>query len=420
MASRCSDRRRGRSRPESQAPARSPRSLALAAAGARFGPRRFASGCSGRPARPAASAPRWMPARYAAARGAGPTSARSALQTRSRGAGRPGTHAAAAAPAASSRARREAGGARGRDGAIGGDRRPTSPARGRPSRQTAGGGHERAAGRSLEARLVRAVQARAGRTRHADPRRRTTCRRAARAYRAWRRSRSDDRRVADSSTALARLERRDAASLQAAGSGPSCRPQAAARARRRDQAAAAHAGAARPRDRRAARPQRQRLPASSRQARRPPARSPSTSLPATRRRGPTMLPLTALPGASTGRRRAACRAVRRATVPRFGTAIVRNGIEIGDRRPRHRCGPSTRGASRFADCSPVSASSSSSITAAGVLALRLPAAVAVARGQRGPARGRRRVGSSPARRPALYFELRVDGQPVDPLQWLKP
>jgi septal ring factor EnvC (AmiA/AmiB activator) len=31
-----------------------------------------------------------------------------------------------------------------------------------------------------------------------------------------------------------------------------------------------------------------------------------------------------------------------------------------------------------------------------------------------------RVGASPAGPPALYFELRIDGKPTDPLQWLKP
>ena len=31
------------------------------------------------------------------------------------------------------------------------------------------------------------------------------------------------------------------------------------------------------------------------------------------------------------------------------------------------------------------------------------------------------VGMAPATgRPALYFEVRVDGKPSDPLQWLKP
>jgi septal ring factor EnvC (AmiA/AmiB activator) len=31
-----------------------------------------------------------------------------------------------------------------------------------------------------------------------------------------------------------------------------------------------------------------------------------------------------------------------------------------------------------------------------------------------------RVGASPAGPPALYFELRIDGKPTDPVQWLKP
>jgi septal ring factor EnvC (AmiA/AmiB activator) len=31
-----------------------------------------------------------------------------------------------------------------------------------------------------------------------------------------------------------------------------------------------------------------------------------------------------------------------------------------------------------------------------------------------------RVGSAPAGAPALYFELRIDGRSVDPVQWLRP
>jgi septal ring factor EnvC (AmiA/AmiB activator) len=30
-----------------------------------------------------------------------------------------------------------------------------------------------------------------------------------------------------------------------------------------------------------------------------------------------------------------------------------------------------------------------------------------------------RIGASPAGPPALYFELRIDGKPTDPVQWLK-
>jgi septal ring factor EnvC (AmiA/AmiB activator) len=29
------------------------------------------------------------------------------------------------------------------------------------------------------------------------------------------------------------------------------------------------------------------------------------------------------------------------------------------------------------------------------------------------------AGRNPSGNPALYFELRIDGKPVDPLQWLK-
>jgi septal ring factor EnvC (AmiA/AmiB activator) len=31
-----------------------------------------------------------------------------------------------------------------------------------------------------------------------------------------------------------------------------------------------------------------------------------------------------------------------------------------------------------------------------------------------------RVGTAPAGMPALYFEMRIDGRSVDPVQWLKP
>jgi septal ring factor EnvC (AmiA/AmiB activator) len=47
-------------------------------------------------------------------------------------------------------------------------------------------------------------------------------------------------------------------------------------------------------------------------------------------------------------------------------------------------------------------------------------AIEASRGQRVEAHGR--IGTSgrnPSGNPALYFELRVDGKPVDPLQWLK-
>src|SRR4030095_11049395 len=47
--------------------------------------------------------------------------------------------------------------------------------------------------------------------------------------------------------------------------------------------------------------------------------------------------------------------------------------------------------------------------------------IAVARGdlvETGARLGR--VGLAPAGPPALYFEMRIDGRSVDPLQWLKP
>ena len=39
------------------------------------------------------------------------------------------------------------------------------------------------------------------------------------------------------------------------------------------------------------------------------------------------------------------------------------------------------------------------------------------RPRRGPGADRR-LGRNPSGNPALYFELRIDGKPVDPLQWL--
>jgi septal ring factor EnvC (AmiA/AmiB activator) len=49
------------------------------------------------------------------------------------------------------------------------------------------------------------------------------------------------------------------------------------------------------------------------------------------------------------------------------------------------------------------------------------ASISVSRGQQvdaGTELGR--VGAAPAGPAALYFELRVDGRSVDPIQWLKP
>ncbi len=47
-------------------------------------------------------------------------------------------------------------------------------------------------------------------------------------------------------------------------------------------------------------------------------------------------------------------------------------------------------------------------------------AIQVAQGERIPAQAPLgRSGLNPNGTPALYFELRVDGKPVDPLQWLQ-
>ena len=60
----------------------------------------------------------------------------------------------------------------------------------------------------------------------------------------------------------------------------------------------------------------------------------------------------------------------------------------------------------------------------GARAYSLYGYLGAARGQPRPAPRRRRrrsgpAGRNPAGNPALYFELRVDGTAVDPLQWLK-
>ena len=110
----------------------------------------------------------------------------------------------------------------------------------------------------------------------------------------------------------------------------------------------------------------------------------------------------------------------RARDGRFGTAIVRNGIEIGTSEGQ----PVTaihEGRVAFADA--FIGFGRLVIVDHGQAALSLYghlAGTAVGRGDRveaGSVVGS--AGRSPAGVPALYFELRVDGRPVDPLQWLK-
>ena len=71
-------------------------------------------------------------------------------------------------------------------------------------------------------------------------------------------------------------------------------------------------------------------------------------------------------------------------------------------------------------CSRATATSSSSITAPGYSLYGYLGALGVNRGQRLDAQAAVGTGGlNPAGNPALYFELRVDGAAVDPLQWLK-
>lgn len=115
------------------------------------------------------------------------------------------------------------------------------------------------------------------------------------------------------------------------------------------------------------------------------------------------------------------RAFGRARDARFGTAIVRNGIEIGlpEGQPVRAI---HEGRVAFADA--FIGFGRLVIVDHGQSALSLYGHLgetAVRRGDRveaGTVVGT--AGRSPAGAPALYFELRIDGRPVDPLQWLKP
>ncbi|HXW04017.1 MAG TPA: peptidoglycan DD-metalloendopeptidase family protein [Vicinamibacterales bacterium] len=105
---------------------------------------------------------------------------------------------------------------------------------------------------------------------------------------------------------------------------------------------------------------------------------------------------------------------------RFGTAIVRNGIEIAIAE-----GQAVRavheGTVAFAD--PFTGYGNLVILEHGDRAFSLYghlSSIAVARGAHVDARARLgTTGRNPSGEPVLYFELRVDGKPVDPLQWLQ-
>ena len=107
---------------------------------------------------------------------------------------------------------------------------------------------------------------------------------------------------------------------------------------------------------------------------------------------------------------------------KYGTAVARNGIEIAA-PPVPRSSPSTRGPSRMRPRLRDLVPSSSSITGTG--RTRSTAICRRWASQKGRASTRGPGWAPSARRPAtgtaaLYFEVRIDGKPSDPLQWLKP
>lgn len=105
---------------------------------------------------------------------------------------------------------------------------------------------------------------------------------------------------------------------------------------------------------------------------------------------------------------------------RFGTAIVRNGIEI-----KAAEGTPARvvhgGTVAFAE--PFSGYGTLVIVDHGGSAFTMYGHLGEVRVARGDRVARNAtigtVGLAPAGQPALYFEVRVDGRPVDPLQWLR-
>jgi septal ring factor EnvC (AmiA/AmiB activator) len=138
-------------------------------------------------------------------------------------------------------------------------------------------------------------------------------------------------------------------------------------------------------------------------------------------RGPVMLPLRpfrgALPWPASG---IVIGHFGRTTSSRFGTSIPRNGIEISlaEDQPVRAV---HEGTVAFAD--QFTGYGNLIIVDHGDTAYSLYGyllSMDVARGAHVDAQGR--LGSSgrnPSGNPALYFELRIDGKPVDPLQWLK-
>jgi murein hydrolase activator len=110
----------------------------------------------------------------------------------------------------------------------------------------------------------------------------------------------------------------------------------------------------------------------------------------------------------------------RASSNRFGTAIVRNGIEVGapERSPVRAVHDGT-----VAFAEPFTGYGTLVIVDHGNEAYSLyghllaSTAIVGAAVERGAVLGE--SGAGPTGNPAVYFELRIDGRPVDPLQWLR-
>jgi septal ring factor EnvC (AmiA/AmiB activator) len=106
--------------------------------------------------------------------------------------------------------------------------------------------------------------------------------------------------------------------------------------------------------------------------------------------------------------------------PRFGTSVVRNGLEI-----RAREGDAVHAVheGRVAFAGPFTGFGNLVIVDHGRGGFSLYGHLDEMTVDKGDLVERQRqvgtVGRTPTGQPALYFELRVDGRPVDPLQWLK-
>ena len=145
------------------------------------------------------------------------------------------------------------------------------------------------------------------------------------------------------------------------------------------------------------------------------------SLPTTSAEDPTILPLRPFRGVLDWP--VAGRVVSRygeRRNPRFGTTTVQNGIEVetGDQSL-----PAAIHEGRVAYAGLFTGFGQLVIVDHGGLAYSLYgylSSISVTKGQR-VTRGQPigSVGRSPAGNSSLYFELRIDGKPVDPLQWLK-